>query len=113
MPKQSSVEQNVAFSLSYSLLQPNDSQAIFWVGTSPMVKRQHMEVAHSNAVWLSYISGVDPGFLERGGGILGLQAKKKGGGGVQEVVQFWAQCKKAYILGQKGGGGPDTLTPRL
>ena len=34
-----------------------------------------------------------------GGGILSLQAQKKERGG----VQLWAQCKKAYNVGQKGG----------
>ena len=32
------------------------------------------------------------------------------GGGVQEGPQLWAQCYKAYIVAQ-GGGGPDPLPP--
>ena len=39
-------------------------------------------------------------FWKGGGAILGLQAKK---GGVQDGVQLWAQCWKAYIVAQKGG----------
>ena len=48
-------------------------------------------------------------FFKRGGGsILGLQAKKKG---AQKGVQLWAECSKAYIVGQKGGSGPPGPPP--
>ena len=48
------------------------------------------------------LAGTDPGFLKRGGGsILGLQAKKRGGGS-----NFRPNVKKPKYVGQKGGSGP-------
>ena len=53
-------------------------------------------VANVLGTWQTYrtsaINIADPGFLKREGSILGLQAKKTKGGGVQEGVQLWAQC---------------------
>ena len=41
---------------------------------------------------LFYTTGADPGFLKGGGVHLRSTSKKRGGGGVQEGVQLWAQC---------------------